>query len=323
MTGALWAIVAGIGFGLFQAINRRAVRGMDVYLATFLQLLVSAVVLAAITLFTEDLTLVWTAPPSALINFALAGFFHFFIGWTFLNASQKAIGAARTGSLIATTPLWAAILAALTLDEIPTVLTVAGILIIFGGVYVVSNSNQQAAVAAVVRAATANGPTASIATGPAPVPVAPRAESQTGVRPLLLGLAAAICWSISPIFIRQGLAVLPSPIIGVTVGVVASVLGYAVVLAIRRSRTPMTLGGAEALTFKIIAGVLVGLSTWLRWVALDLTTVAAVLALSLTSVPVVNILSPLTVGQHVENINVQVWIGSLIIIGGALILILT
>jgi drug/metabolite transporter (DMT)-like permease len=320
MTGALWQLspdwLRPVPGG---ELARCARHGCD--FATFLQLFVSAIVLAAITLFTEDLTLVRTAPPDALINFALAGFFHFFIGWTFLNASQKAIGAARTSSLIATTPLWAAILAAFTLSEIPTVFTVSGVLIIFSGVYVVNNPRQQVAVASVVTAATADGPTASITAGP--VAAAPRAEIQTGMRPLLMGLAAAICWSISPIFIRQGLETLDSTIIGVTVGVVASVLGYAVVLAVRHMRAPVTFGGADALTFKIIAGVLVGLSTWVRWVALDLTTVAAVLALSLVSVPVVNIVSPLFVGQHVENINLQVWIGSLIIIGGALILILT
>ena len=44
MSGAWWAVSAGLGFGLFRAINRRAVRGMSVPLATFIPLLVSAVV---------------------------------------------------------------------------------------------------------------------------------------------------------------------------------------------------------------------------------------------------------------------------------------
>jgi drug/metabolite transporter (DMT)-like permease len=110
----MWAVIAGVGFGLFQSINRRAVRGMDVYQATFLQLLVSVLILAAISLVTQDLHVLHTAPPGALIHFSLAGLIHFFVGWTFLNASQKHIGASRTSPLIATNPLFAALIAAVT-----------------------------------------------------------------------------------------------------------------------------------------------------------------------------------------------------------------
>jgi len=113
MAGALWAITAGVGFGLFQTFNRQAVRGMDVYVSTFMQLVVSACILIAISLLTQDAGDLFRASPLTWLNFTLAGFFHFLIGWTFLNASQKRIGAARTSSLIGTTPLFAAIFAAL------------------------------------------------------------------------------------------------------------------------------------------------------------------------------------------------------------------
>ena len=63
------------------------------------------------------------------------------------------------------------------------------------------------------------------------------------------------------------------------------------------------------------------MSTWARWVALDLSPVALVLALSLVSVPVVNVLSPLLVGQHIEQVTGQVWLGSALIVGGSLVLI--
>ena len=50
MTGVVWAAVAGIGFGLFQSVNRAALRGMDAYASTFLQLLVSVVILVVASL---------------------------------------------------------------------------------------------------------------------------------------------------------------------------------------------------------------------------------------------------------------------------------
>ena len=67
--------------------------------------------------------------------------------------------------------------------------------------------------------------------------------------------------------------------------------------------------------------MLVGLATWTRWVALDLAPVAIVLALSLVSVPVVNLLSPLMVGRDLERVTIQVWLGSGLIIGGSLAII--
>jgi uncharacterized membrane protein len=274
---------------------------MGVVMATFLQLLVSAVLLAAISLLTEDITVLADVPLRTWINFALAGFSHFFIGWTFLNASQKKIGAARTGALIGATPIFAAVIAALTLDEALTVITFLGILLIVLGVFLVN---------------TAREPTS------APVGIVPfQAQGTLEWRKLSWGLAAALMWSISPIFIRYGLQDLPSPILGVTIGVAASALGYAVLLLVRANTNQIAPFTRDALSFKILAGVLVGLSTWVRWTALELAPVAIVLALTLVSVPVVNLLAPLLVERHLEQVTMQVWLGSSIIVIGSLVLI--
>ncbi len=301
MSGALWAVVAGVGFGVFQSLNRRAVSGMDVYLATFLQLLVSALVLAAISLLTVDVSRVSRAPMEALISFALAGFIHFFVGWTFLNMSQKQIGAARTSPLIGTTPLFAAVIAAVTLREFPSAAALTGIVLIVAGVYVVS---AQSAPATVAGSASHN----------------PGGKT-TPWRGSLFGLSAALCWAISPIFTRKGLEGLSSPLLGVTIGMIASAAAYGLPLMVRRKRQGALPASTEALLFKIAAGVLVGLSTWARWVALDLAPVAPVLALTLMSVPVVILLSPIVSGKHQEPVTVALWAGAALIVGGALMLI--
>lgn len=298
MLGALWAVAAGMGFGLFQAVNRHAVRGMNVYVATFIQLLVSTLVLATISVLTESLTLLQSAPPAAWIYFGLAGFVHFFIGWTFLNASQKQVGAARTSSLIGTIPLFGIVLAALTLGEIPSLVAIGGMLVIVGGVYLVNY----------VRLRQTESMAAS-------------SGLASGWRSLLPGLIAALCWAVSPIFIRYGLSKLPSPMLGLTIGMTTSVLGYGLILAVRGPGSPLTEIPAEALLTKIIAGVLAGLATWAYWMAFGLTSVALVLALSLLSVPVVNLIAPMVVGRDLEQVTAQVWLGSGLIVGGSLLLI--
>jgi drug/metabolite transporter (DMT)-like permease len=300
MTGEIWAILAGTGFGMFQSLNRRAVQGMDVYLATFLQLFISALVLVAISVLTIDLRILAQVSPLALLNFALAGFFHFFIGWTFLNTSQKRIGAARTSPLIGTTPLFGAGLAALTLGEVPGWLSLLGIFLIIGGVVLISKYSNGAT----------NNPASSSA-----------GAATAGWTSSIPGLAAALCWAISPLFIRQGLKDFPSPLIGVTIGILASVIAYAIPLFIRRKQSLLASATRDALTFKIAAGVLVGLSTWIRWIALDMTSIASVLALSLVSIPVVIILSPLIMGRQLERITASLLAGAALIIAGALVLI--
>ncbi len=297
MSGTWWAILAGVGFGLFQTVNRRALDGMDVYLATFLQLLVSALVLIVISLATQDMRLLLTASPSALINFALGGFVHFFVGWTFMNASQKRIGAARTSPLIGTTPLFAAIIAAFTLSEFPDLLSWVAMGLIVAGVYLTSKQPEN--------------------------PGTDQKAQRTGLwQSSWPGLSAALCWAISPIFIRFGLQDLPSPLFGVTVGLTASALGYGLVLLWQRQRGSGNATSGEALFFKLVAGLLVGLSTWARWIALDLAPVAIVLALTMVSTPVVIVLSPLVSGRHIERITPELWLGAGMVIGGALMLTL-
>ena len=308
MTGALWAVFSGIGFGVFQSFNRRAVQGMDVYVATFLQLLVSAVVLVLLTLVTDSWTMVGSLTGTAVLNFALAGILHFFIGWTFLNASQKAIGAARTSSLIGTIPIFGALFALMTLGELPTLWGTVGIGAIVMGVYLVNDAKIHQGGLVAKQALVAN-------------PQPPIEGQAIGWRSLRLGLAAALCWSFSPTFIRYGLAEVDDPLLGVTVGIVASALGYALVLGARSRMNKVGAVSLDALGYKVLAAVLVAVATWMRWISLDLIAVAVALALSLTSVPTVNFLSPLISGRHLERVTTQVWLGSGVIIGGSLVLI--
>ena len=297
MSGTLWAVTAGLGFGVFQSVNRRGVSNMNVYLATFVQLVASFIVLGGISLATEDLSELGRVSFSTILNFAAAGFFHFFLGWTFLNASQKRIGAARTSPLIGTTPLFATVIAALTLREFPSSLALLGIGLIVIGAYVISRWSD-------------NSNSAAIAALP----------KEIGWRASWLGLGAAFCWALSPIFIRKGLAELPSPLLGLTVGIAASALGYGILLLFQPQHRGIADITGEAWFFKVLAGLLVGLSTWARWIALDLAPVAIVLALTMISTPVVILISPYVVGKHLEQITATLWAGAGLIIGGALML---
>lgn len=295
MSGTVWAVLAGVGFGLFQTVNRRAVRGMDVFVATFIQLAVSAIVLVAASLATEDVALLRAASAASLVSFGLAGLFHFVIGWTLLNASQKRIGAARTSPLIGTTPLFGTVVAALALREIPSSSAMLGILTVVGGVYLISSER------------------------PGPAPTTMQGRDRWG---LTFGVGAALVWAISPIFIRHGLRGLPSPLLGVTVSMVASAAAYGIGLLARRRSWADLIDSREAMVTKIVAGVLVGVSVWARWIAVALAPIGVVLALTLVSVPLVMLLSPWVVGRQLERVTSRLWLGASLTVTGSLALVL-
>jgi drug/metabolite transporter (DMT)-like permease len=315
MTGALWAVGSGLGFGLFQSLNRRALAGMDVVASTFIQIVVSAVVLALVSLLTVEVGLLASASAGSLLAFALVGFIHFFVGWTLLNLGQTLIGAARTGPLLATTPLFGAVLAAVWLQEVPGLVTVLGMALTVTGVLVLSTERH-----ALVEVPTESDvPSVREDVRRHDVATLTRARRRAGI---LAALGTALCWAVSPIFIREGLEGLPSPLLGVTVSMVASALVFGAVLAVRRRRLADRIDSATALGFKVVAGLLVGLSTWMRWIALDLTTVAVVLSINSISVPTVLVLAPLVVGRQHERVTARVWLGAALVVAGSLVLIL-
>jgi drug/metabolite transporter (DMT)-like permease len=278
VTGVLWAAAAGIWFGLFQSVNAQAVRRVDdPYLSSFLQLLVAAVVLSCIALATKDVGRLADAPAWAIASFALAGALHFLVGWTLLNLSQDRIGAARTSPLLTMVPVFGTVVAVVTVGQLPDVASLGAIGLMVLGAYMVSTARRGAA---------------------------------ASWRDSLFGLGTALMWALSPIFTVKGLDGLDSPLIGVAIGLVVSVGGYALLLAVsrpRRRRDPVQRGGVA---LELVAGTLVALATWGRWEALDLLTVGAVLAFNLLSVPVVLVLAPIVGGRRVEDVTVRVWAGA-------------
>jgi drug/metabolite transporter (DMT)-like permease len=292
VTGPALAAAAGLGFGVFQTLNRRAVGGMnDAYLATFLQLLVALAVLAVASLSTEDLGVLGEATALSLFYFSLAGIIHFSVGWTLLNMSQMRIGAARTSPLLATTPVFGAAIAVLVLQEVPGWIVWLGVALVTAGALVVSLERVS--------------------------------EEGWGVswHDALPGLATALAWATSPILIKEGLEGLPSPLLGLTLGMLVAVLAYAIALPFRPHVEGPALGSRISLVFKVLAGLMVGLSVWARWAALDYTSIAVVLALGLLSVPVVLLLSPILMGRHVERVTLQIWLGAGLVVVGGLVLV--
>jgi uncharacterized membrane protein len=171
------------------------VLGLDVYVSTFVQLALAGVVLVAASLATGDVAQLGSGSAAGIAWFAGAGVVHFFGGWTFLSLSQSRIGAARTSPLISTAPVFGVFIAAATLHEWPTAGAVGGIAVVLLGVYLV----------ALERLADSARP--------------PVADA-------IFGICTALCWSASPVMIKHGLRGVPSPLLGVTIGMICALAVY-------------------------------------------------------------------------------------------------
>jgi len=287
VTASIWAVCSGVGFGVFQVLNRRALIGIDdAYLATFVQLVVAALVLAAAAIATQDLALLGDATTWSVVAFAAAGVVHFLFGWTFLNLSQQRIGAARTAPLLTTTPLFGLVIAAVTLGQLPRAAVLLAIAPMVAGAYVLSGGGGEA-----------RGLDA------------------------LFGIATAAMWATSAVLTLEALEGLPSPLLGVTIGMLAAVPSYAVALLVHRRRHGLGGMARTSLALKIAAAVLLALATWWRLLALDGAAVAVVLALNLLSVPVTLLLAPLVVGRRLEAVTLRLWVGAALVMTGTLSLL--
>ncbi len=286
MSGAVWAAVSGVGFGVFQVLNARAVRNLtQVYVATFAQLLAATAVFVVIVLLSGDAGVLTGIPANSLMYFALAGMLHFFLGWTTLNQSQARIGAARTSPLIATSPIFGVFIAVVATGSLPGWLALLGIAVTALGAYIVTD---------------------------------PGPDQRAALRDSVYGLGTSAAWALSAVFTVAGLRDFDDPLLGVTVGMAAAALAYGAVLL----AAPGSRGGQmdrEAWTLKIIAGVVVAFATWWRWLGLADAPVGVVLALQLLTVPTVLLLVAVHSGG--ESVPARVWSGAVVVLAGVGLLI--
>jgi drug/metabolite transporter (DMT)-like permease len=287
MGGAAWALLAGVSFGVWQAVNRRTTQHIDPYRATFGFLLVAVIGLGAFSAATQDLALLSTAPLTAFFAFGAAGVVHFFFGWTFLALSQQRIGAANTGVVTAATPLIGSVLAMVVLDEPLGAMALVAIVLVSYGVVLIAR-----------RAS---------------------AESHRPTFPWF-ALAASLSWGTSPLLIRWGLEGLASPVIGVTIGLAAATTLYAIGLA--SGRAPTTDGTPpEVRRWILIGGILVAIAIGSQWTALDLVEVNVVVTLQQVATPVVVVVAPFLVGTAIERWTWRLIVGMVAVIAGSTMVI--
>jgi len=152
---------------------------------------------------------------------------------------------------------------------------------------------------------------------------------RTRIAGYLFGVATAVCWATSPIFIRKGLVGLPSPLWGVTIGLAIAATPFGLWLRVMRPEPRLDAPGWRTLDrgikiavgFQVLAGLASGLGSVARTVAIDLAPVVVVVPLVQTASLWTMVFATLILGRHVERVTPKLILGAVLVVAGAALVI--
>jgi len=145
----------------------------------------------------------------------------------------------------------------------------------------------------------------------------------------LFGILTAACWATSPILIRKGLVGLPSPLWGVTVGLISATAIYVLWLVVRRPPPHLNLLAWDrlkrpirvAIGFQVLAGLVSALGSLGRTIAIDIAPVVVVVPLVQTTSLWTIVFASLMLGRHVDRVTPKLVLGAVLVVAGAALVI--
>ena len=136
--GIFFSIWAALFFSLSHITLRKGVTKLGVSSGTIIMLLAGTVSTLVIALILDGVQVLSPFNGVSLLYFALGGVIHFLGGWGFQNASASRIGPTRLSAMTGSTPLFAAILAFITLNQVVNVYILMGIFLIVSGIFTIT-----------------------------------------------------------------------------------------------------------------------------------------------------------------------------------------
>jgi drug/metabolite transporter (DMT)-like permease len=286
-SGVAWSLLAALGFGFTQNLNRKSNLLVGPYRTAFGLLVFVELVLVIQLTATSGWSALEGAPLRFLWFFVGSALIHYMVAWTLLALSQNQIGVARTGAVTSAAPLVGAVLAAVFLAEPLTLWTVVGVLASAVGVTLVSFSR------------------------------APDAGKRWVIPGF--GLAVAACWGTSPMLIRKGLEGIDAPVLGLTVGLGAALVVHAIVLTATGRWTSEPFD-RRAIMWMALGGLTGAVAIASQWISFGLTTIAIAITVQQLATLVVVALAPLMFGT-VEHPNFLLLSGTAAMLGGSAVVV--
>lgn len=288
VVGVLLAVVAALGIAgqaLFVRVGTREGRSSDALVVVFLVNLAIVGPVTLLTLYPD-----YGLTTRAVLAFVAAGLFGMMVGRIFLFAGISRVGASRAEPLKSSMPLFATVSAVLLLGESLTVVHLVGIVLVVGGVGLVSWEGARR-------------------TGP---------EDPTHDFPLVwlaLPLAAAFFFGIEPIFAKVGFADGTPALVGVTIKVAAALVVFAGYLAARGELPTLAGVGRSDMRWHVAAGVASTVFLVAYYAALVRAPVVIVVPIMQSS-PLLVVLVSLVFLQRIERVTWRLGAAAAVIVVG-------
>lgn len=289
--GLIFALLSAILFAASNVFLRRGVSGAGESNSAFLiAIFMGITIFSLMMFFTAEWDKVRSLSGQGWVLLGAAGIIHFVIGRYLAYISVRLIGANKAITITRSNMLYAVILGIIILNEQFTVPLVMGVVFLASGITLVSIERQ-----------------------------GPELKVQNETRGVLYALIAGLCWGVSAVLIKLGVAEIGSSLAGAFVSFIPPSLIIAGLLLRRQQREGLMKLSRSSLIYLVIAGALTSISQLGRYIALSYSPISLVQPLMSTNVIFLLFFSFL-VNRHIEVFTIKVIIGIVLtVVGGVLL----
>lgn len=294
--GLIFALLSAILFAASNVFLRRGVSGAGESNSAFLiAIFMGITIFSLMMFFTAEWDKVWSLSGQGWVLLGAAGIIHFVIGRYLAYISVRLIGANKAITITRSNMLYAVILGIILLNEQFTIPLALGVVCLASGVTLVSIERQ--------------GTDA-------------KEQSETSTlltKGVLYALIAGLCWGISGVPIKLGVAEIGSSLAGAFVSFIPPSFIIAGLLLRRQQREELMKLPRSSLIYLVIAGALTSISQLCRYIALSYSPISLVQPLMSTNVIFLLFFSFL-LNRHIEVFTIKVIIGIVVTVVGSVLL---
>lgn len=289
--GLIFALLSAVLFASSNVFLRRGVSGAGESNSAFLiAIFMGIAIFSFMMFFTAEWDKVWSLSGQGFALLGAAGIVHFVIGRYLAYISVRLIGANKAITITRSNMLYAVILGIILLNEQFTIPLALGVVCLASGVTLVSIERQ-----------------------------GPEVKVQNETKGVLYALIAGLCWGISGVPIKLGVAEIGSSLAGAFVSFIPPSVIMAGLLFRERQREELMKLPRSSLIYLVIAGALTSISQLCRYIALSDSPISLVQPLMSTNVIFLLFFSFL-LNRHIEVFTIKVIIGIVVTVVGSVLL---
>lgn len=293
LEGFIFAFIASLTWGLNSLFVRRGLRGIDLYVAVLITLLVAMPIILILTVSTDALTSIFSVTPTAALFLCLSGIFNVAVGRSLSYQGVAKVGATRSTTITSTNVFIASILGVSFLQETMTLPLAAGTLLIVTGIMIISTETHL------------------------PMDILTKRLNPSR-RAFIYPILAAGAWSLVPIFAKLGLMEVKSPYLANLIATLGALVVVCIHLFSTSHRQGLRRMDKKSLGYIIIGSLLSITAVQSVYLALSILPVSQVNPVS-SSYPIFTVLFAYMFMRKAENVNARLLTGVVLAVIGVII----